>query len=294
VGVDSAAPTSEVSPRRRDIRTHPASTGLPAAQPVQSARASLPAHRRRRAIAPWLITGVAALAVACLIVVGAVSLTGHETSVLADSDGETRSGRDGMSTSCTAAPSERGGGNHRCDTALDREELVQNAPSTPRVETIEDERDAPDGDPADPDAPDDTTPSAPWPQPPATSPGNTEQPADPSSSAPPAPPASAPAPPASAPQPLAFADIEENHVIGLLDIKILSSYSLSLSGQPGSTASVDYGSTRVGSVTFGDDGRASITLGGSLISAGLRNPTIRVAYADGTTGSAIQAPRDSI
>ncbi len=96
------------------------------------------------------------------------------------------------------------------------------------------------------------------------------------------------------PKPLAFAGLKENYTIGLLGIRLLSSYTLSLSGEPGSAATVWYGATRAGSVTFNSNGRATITLGRSLLSLGLSNPLIRVAYSDGTAGSEISARRDSI
>lgn len=81
----------------------------------------------------------------------------------------------------------------------------------------------------------------------------------------------------AAPAPLAFAGISKNYTIGLLGITVLGSYTLGLTGQPGA-----------------GDGRASITLGRSLIDLGLGNPVIRVSYSDGTAGSAIEAARDSI
>ncbi|GAA5144877.1 hypothetical protein GCM10025768_01260 [Microbacterium pseudoresistens] len=114
---------------------------------------------------------------------------------------------------------------------------------------------------------------------------------------PPAPapdPVGVPDPPVVVFQPLAFTGLTEHHTITLLGIRILSGYTLSLSGHPGSTATVWYGGARAGSVTFSSAGTASLTLGGSLLDLGLGNPTIRAAYSDGTPGSEISQPRDSI
>lgn len=116
-----------------------------------------------------------------------------------------------------------------------------------------------------------------------------------------APPAPAPAPPApnppapqpAAPAPLAFTGLTENNVT-LLGIPLLSSYTLSLSGEPGSTASVTYGSLPAGSVTFDGSGRATLKIGGSLLGIELSNPIIRAKYTDGTAGAAVEARRDSI
>lgn len=92
--------------------------------------------------------------------------------------------------------------------------------------------------------------------------------------------------------PLAFTGISENTTVGLLGIRILSGYTLSLSGQPGTTATVWYNSVRAGNVVFDGGGYASIDLGGSLIDLGLGNPLIRATYADGT--GEIQANRNAI
>lgn len=105
----------------------------------------------------------------------------------------------------------------------------------------------------------------------------------------PAPPA--PAPPA-APKPLAFTGITPNYALNILGIKLLASYTLSLSGQPGAKAAVTYGGLPAGTVTFDSGGRASLVVGASLL--GLSNPMIGASYSDGTAGAAIQARRDSI
>src|SRR5690606_25934079 len=143
-------------------------------------------------------------------------------------------------------------------------------------------------------------PSAPGPEPAPSQPAPSQPAPAPTQPAPaptqpaPAPSQPAPAPPVAAPDPLGFVGISKNQVIGLLGIRVLSSYTLSLSGEPGATASVQYGSLRAGSVTFNDNGRASITLGRSLLDVGLANPLITVAYSDGTPGDPISARRDSI
>jgi hypothetical protein len=98
--------------------------------------------------------------------------------------------------------------------------------------------------------------------------------------------------PPAAPKPLAFTGITPNYAIDILDIKLLASYTLSLSGQPGAKASVTYAGLPAGSVTFDNGGRASLVVGASLL--GLSNPMIGASYSDGTAGSAIQARRDSI
>lgn len=139
-----------------------------------------------------------------------------------------------------------------------------------------------------------TTPTNPGTTPtnPGTTPTNPTNPTTPTT--PTNPPTSTPSPPAPAPKPLAFAGLQENYTLNLLGIKLIGSYTLSLTGQPGATASVTYGSNDVGAVKFDSSGRASIKIGSSLVDLKLSNPLIRVAYSDGTAGSAIEARRDSI
>lgn len=98
-------------------------------------------------------------------------------------------------------------------------------------------------------------------------------------------------PPPVAPKPLGFVDMREEPggVLGLG-----ASYTLLVSGNPGSQASVSYGPSNAGTITFGDDGQGSLFLGESLIKLGLTNPLVRVSYSDGTAGSAIEARRDDI
>lgn len=293
MGVDGTVPTPEVSTRRRDNRVHATEISLPAAQPVQSARASAPASGRGRRFAPWLLVSIAALVIGGAITAGALSLGARDDAPLTASGVEALPGRDAMSTQCVPrALSEDSGQNDRCSAPADRDEVSQKSPAGPAIESVDEEKADPGaGTPVNPSAPDMATPGVSAPSdPPAAAP----TPRAPGAPAPAAPAPPAPAAPAPAAQPLVFTGISENHVIGLLDIRILSSYTLSLSGQPGSTASVAYGGSRAGSVTFDSGGRASITLGGALISAGLGDPIIRVAYADGTAGSEIQSRRDSI
>ncbi|WP_146116755.1 hypothetical protein [Microbacterium sp. MYb64] len=103
---------------------------------------------------------------------------------------------------------------------------------------------------------------------------------------------SQPTPVPAAPKPLAFAGLTRNATVGLLGIRILSSDTLSLSGEPGATASVSYGSSPAGSATFDGSGHATLTVGGSLIDLG--DPVITVAYSDGTAGTAIHARRSAL
>lgn len=144
------------------------------------------------------------------------------------------------------------------------------------------------GDPAAP-SPDPADPTAPAPEP---APTPTPIPA-PNPVPAPDPVADPPAPVITA-APLAFTGLRANHAINLLGLRVLSSYTLSLSGEPGSTAGVWYGGSRAGSVSFDGGGAASITLGGGLLDLGLGNPTIRAVYTDGTVGDEIAQPRDSI
>lgn len=108
------------------------------------------------------------------------------------------------------------------------------------------------------------------------------------------PPPATPTPVTPTAKPLALAGIVKNEAIGLLGISVVSSYTLSVTGQPGATASVKYGTADAGTVTFDGSGFASIEIGGRLLDLGLSDPVIVVAYSDGTPGSAIQARRDSI
>jgi len=81
---------------------------------------------------------------------------------------------------------------------------------------------------------------------------------------------------------LSFVDASPNTAVNFLGIHVLSSYTITLSGEPGDTADIWYDSSHAGSVTFDGDGSASITVGGSLIDLGLSDPLVRAAYADGS------------
>jgi len=294
-----------MSPRRRDNRVHATETPLPAAQPVQSARASVPAHARRRRIAPWLLVSAAALVLVGVIIAGALATGLRDDAAVTASGSDPIIGRDALSAHCVPrALGESGERAERCSETADAVEAPPHAPDAPAPDAVKEQDSSAEevvrGDPAatvgtTPDAagPSDESAGEPDDAPPASPPGSAAPAPAPAI---PAPPTSAPAPPAPAPaaRPLAFTGINENHAIGLLGIRILSSYTLSLSGQPGATASVVYDGATAGSVTFDAGGRARITLGGSLISAGLRDPVIRVSYTGGTVGADIQATRDSI
>ncbi|GAB3597714.1 hypothetical protein [Microbacterium tumbae] len=127
---------------------------------------------------------------------------------------------------------------------------------------------------------------------PGTSNPGTGTPTTPPVTTPSNPPVTTPSnPPAATPAALAFTGKKTNSLLGT---GLLSSYTLSLSGEPGSTVTVWYGSVKAGSRTFDSSGKTSITLGLSLINLGLSNPTIRAAYSDGTAGAEISAPLKSI
>ncbi|MFB7843725.1 hypothetical protein [Microbacterium sp. NPDC056052] len=151
------------------------------------------------------------------------------------------------------------------------------APMTPAPATPADEQLAP------PSTGDGTTPGTPVAEP--GTPSGASAPSGPGAP-------SGPPPAPAAPKPLAFAGLTRNSTIGLLGIRIFSSDTLSLSGEPGATASVSYGSSPTGSVTFDESGRATLTVGGSLIDLG--DPVITVAYSDGTAGTAIHARRSAL
>lgn len=296
-------PAPEVNARRRDHRVHVGTVSLPSARPVQSARSSTPTADRRRRSTLWLLVSATALVIVGVITAGALSLNMPDTDTISASGVENLSGRDAMSLQCTPrALSESGEQLNRCVPLFDRDPVSPHAPTAPTIESVGDQdADSAEGMPVPPSSPDGTTPMTPSdPEADTSTPGAPSTPNSPGAPAAPVAPA-APAPtgpgapaPGPASQPLSFAGISENHAIGLLGIRILSSYTLSLSGQPGSTASVTYAGSSAGSVNFDSSGRASIILGGALLRTGLDNPTIRVSYTDGTGGAAIQAPRDSI
>lgn len=146
-------------------------------------------------------------------------------------------------------------------------------------------------------APNDPSPGpvpAPIPAPGGPSPGD-PAPSNPAPTNPaPSNPAPEPAPGVHVPKSLAFTNLTEHRAVGILGLGLISSHTLSISGEPGSTATVWYDGRNEGSVRFNSNGRASITIGKSLLSTGPGSKIIRAAYSDGTSGSEIQARADSI
>ncbi|MFE6735850.1 hypothetical protein [Microbacterium sp. NPDC057650] len=127
-------------------------------------------------------------------------------------------------------------------------------------------------------------------QAPAPAPKPVPRPSAPSA---PKPRPSAPATPA-APAPLAFPLIKENRGENWLGIEVLQSYTLSITGQPGSTADVKYGWKDAGTVTFDAAGRATIDIGRSVLDLIPGNALVRAEYSDGTEGDAIEMRRKDI
>ncbi|GAA3934287.1 hypothetical protein [Microbacterium soli] len=307
---------TDAPPLRRNARGG-APTGLPAAAPVPRAAASAPLVDRAR-----LITGFA--------IVVALGLAGGTTTALTHGSGDSDAGvvADAPVRSAGAASfGGEGGGaapgpfdddrTHGAQPQTDRqpdaerEDPQEDPPQDPRHDdALQDHPQAPDKHPADDPSTDDPgiagptapapTPEGPTPPPsePTTPPQPAPQPPPPAPQPPTPPKPSEPPPPQPEPQPqpqpLRFTGLVEHHTISLLGIKLLSSYTLSLSGEPGATASVTYGSVHAGSVRFSGAGHASLTLGGSLIDLGLHNPIIRAEYSDGTAGAAIEVRRNAI
>lgn len=285
---------------RRD-RKAPAVTGLVAAPPVRSSR--VPSAVTAGVRGGWLIAGGIAVAIVVALS-GTILATGFGDAEPAISTEE----RDlraiyAMDDTCAQpGAGEAGGSVHRvgtCEHLEDADADTQN-PLTQAPESELTPTPRASGQPQAPDArrPGPAVTQSPQgPNAPAPGSGNHAPDPGPGSPAPapaPAPaPTPAPAPPVHVPKTLAFTDLTENR-IGLLGIGLLSSYTLSVSGEPGSTAAISYGSRSAGSVTFDTNGRASITLGRSLIDLGLVNPVIRASYSDGTSGNEIQVRRDSI
>lgn len=144
--------------------------------------------------------------------------------------------------------------------------------------------------PSEPSEPTPSEPGEPSPPPPSIPP--TTEPSLPPTSEPTPPPTSEP--PAPAPvEGLDFVGLSENYTIGLLGVKVLSSYTLSVAGEPGAEASVFYGGKFAGALDL-TSGSASVTLGRSLLDLGLSNPLIRVEYSDGTPGAPIEAYRNDL
>ena len=166
---------------------------------------------------------------------------------------------------------------------------------SPTREPSEPSEPSPTREPSEPAEPSPSEPTEPTEEPstpPTSEPSQPPSPSLPPTGEPSPPPTSEP--PAPAPDPVRLAGLSENYTLSLLGIKVLGSYTLSVVGEPGSTATVTYGGSAAGSVTFGGSGAASITLGRSLVDLKLSNPLIRVAYSDGTPGAPIEEYRDSI
>ncbi|MGN8026297.1 hypothetical protein [Microbacterium sp. 22242] len=262
------APLAEPAPSpRREARQQQAATVL-AAEPIDPATADGSAPRRRRAVV-WSGIAAALVLIAGLGSIGPWLLRAPEPPAAEDQHVDAPPnpiagrGLEGAGSPSASAPP--------------RTPPPPPANAIPPVETAI----APiAGDPVDPvDTGDtgDTGSSAPAPAP-APVPGDAGP---------------APAPPA-APAPLAFTGLTRNETVGLLGIRLLQSYTLSLTGQPGSAVSVTYRSTNVGSVTFDGSGRASLTFGEGLVALDLGDPLVRAAYTDGTPGEPIEARRSDI
>lgn len=296
-------------PLRRDARRTAA--GLPAAAPVSHARPEPPAVSRGRLIAGFAavvvigVTATAGLLTSGPVIAGSSALLASSVSAVTTNgaaaasdgtllagDGGARSGpRDGgRGGEGRQDGDEFGDGDRQADAGGARSEGAGGTEAPDGSgSTVPDEESRGDQDPA-PQEPSTPAPSTPAPAPAPSQPAP-QQPA-PQPAPEPTPQQPAPQPPA-APQPLRFTGLVE-HYTSVLFIRLLSSYTLSLSGEPGATASVSYGSRPAGSVTFDDSGRATLTLGKSLVDLGLTDPIIRAAYSDGTEGAVIEARRDSI
>lgn len=310
------------SASRRDRKAH-AATGLVAAPPVHSARVVGATGARRG----WLVGG--GIAVAIVVAFSGVSLAASGSGgagLPALNEAQDLRAADHLGAPCALPAAGEASGAmlslEECDegeesgdllesVADDSESLPKPGPhASGQPRTPDDTRSGPvtpnspaPGIPA-PGAPTEHAPSSPVPSVPSPGPEpGPSQPAPgpaptPSQPAPepskPAPAPSKPAPPVHVAKSLAFTGHTEKQAINLLGIKILSSYTVSLSGEPGSTATVRYGSSRAGSVTFNSSGRASITMGGALIRGSTSSTVIRAEYSDGTAGKSIQAPLNSI
>ncbi|WP_217176956.1 hypothetical protein [Streptomyces sp. AC495_CC817] len=293
-GQEGPAPHSDAPHEitRRDIRDAPAASALPAAGAVARVHAMSSWSRGRKMLAIGSAIGGIGL-----IALGVATTGAGDQSALADGPVTTYADR--------VDPASDEGVPAGTPDSIAETDAPEPGPTT------ESDPDAPAnrpdaGDPRVEEPGGAGTPSSPGTGPgteepgtgtpgttPGTNPGTNPGTSNPGTSNPGTNPGTSPTAP-STPKPLGFAGLTENHTLSLLGIKVLGSYTLSLTGQPGSSASVTYGSASAGTATFDGDGRATVTLGRSLIDLGLRNPTIRVAYSDGTAGSAIEAARDSI
>jgi len=255
---DSGAPAA--------LGATPAETlALPVAAPIEPVAAAAPAPRRRTAL---LRGGAVVLLCLGLGTAGLWLLRAPDDAPAHGQDISTAADPDPLSE----RPFEGGGSPAPSGPAST---TAPPATSAPPVEAVASSAPAPDAPAAD-----DGSGSAP----PQSAPGP----------APAAPPEAPPQPPTAAPAPLAFTGITPNQTIGLLGIRVLSSYTLSLTGQPGATASVTYAGSPAGSVVFDGTGHASITVGAGALDLGIGNPIITAAYTDGTPGQPIQAHRNAI
>ncbi|MDQ0614561.1 hypothetical protein QF046_002202 [Microbacterium sp. W4I4] len=286
-------------PLRSDTRA--GAPPLPLAAPIGHAAAQPPAVHRGRLIAGFaavLVIGLSATT-ASILAPGA-SVVGSVAAVEAGAMDHTEAALSGGERGGPHDTGRGGAGQADADDQMDADGGSADALPVSEVDaqTPDADSDSPgtDGsgatDPGASTPPDSGTVNpAPAPSAPPTQAPESPAPA-------PAPPAPQPTPDQPAPQPtgpepLEFTGLTENRTT-LLGITLLSSYTLSLSGEPGAKASVTYGSMAAGSVTFDGSGRATLKIGGSLLGIGVDNPIIRAKYTDGTAGAAIEARRDSI
>nr|WP_314842226.1 hypothetical protein [uncultured Microbacterium sp.] len=271
-------------------------SSLPAASPVARARAAVSSWSRgRKTLAIGSVLGGAALITIGVLTTGASAGPGYNAPVTVYADSTQQSGEPADDSAEQLSVAET-------DEAVETKDPTD---ATEQDGTTPDATDPPVSDTTDPSNPGTSDPgtSNPGTSDPGTSDPGTSDPGtsgpggtDPGTLPPPPTTQNPPPPPPTQdppqPAPLAFAGLQKNYGIKVGPLSVLSSYTLTITGQPGAVATVTYGSTSAGSVTFDGNGRATTTFGGSLINLGLNNPTIRVAYSDGT--GAIEAPRDSL
>lgn len=284
------------APMRRDARA--ADAGLPAAAPVVRAAPRPPAVRPGR-----LAVGFTAVAA-----IGIVAVTAASLAVGPDAARDLPADAAPAGSGVASLAQEGSGQGHlalpvRPDDALSPLDQVAGPASSPVADAAGTSAPdaAPDTSAPIPTAQGERVPGTTGPGsslPDASTPGSSAPTTPPTPTAPtapsPAPPPSSPAPPPAAPRALAFTGITAHHAVNLLGIRVLSGYTLALTGEPGATASVTYAGMRAGSVTFDEAGAARITLGGSLLNLGLTDPLVRAAYSDGTAGAAVEARRSAI
>lgn len=270
---------------RKHSRSAAEATALPAAGPVARVRPRMSGWSRpRKALAIGSVVGGIGL-----IAFGMATSSTQDLSALANIPVTTYADRIDSSGSAGSVPVGEYGVVDQGITEQQRTPAKEDDGSKRDTDTSESTRadDQAGSDPAPPATGTDqpttpTTPTGPTTPVPPTTPPTTP----PTDTTPPTTPV--------VPKPLAFAGAEKSYLLNVLGIKVLGSYTLTVTGNPGSTASVTYGSRNAGTITFGADGRGSLSVGGALLDLGLSNPTIRVAYSDGTAGTAIEAARDSL